>query len=122
MTVAFHRDRHGRAESNGIFAAAKMTYLSRDETAPKMGHPILGSAVRCGPLVLRRNKNPSHFQCSISELACYRLLRGDLPKTRRFGAEPIRGVVQFADLQSPLAEPESSKQPKPLRSETTASM
>jgi hypothetical protein len=25
----------------GIFAAAKMTHLSRDKTAPKMGHPVV---------------------------------------------------------------------------------
>ena len=29
----------GHTGSLGIFAAAKMAYLSHDETVPKMGHP-----------------------------------------------------------------------------------
>jgi hypothetical protein len=64
MTCRFPPDRHGRAESNGIFAAAKMTQrsspqrasspgtpISDDKTVAKMGPPIVGSVVRCGPPV-----------------------------------------------------------------------
>ena len=39
MRWRFTPERHGRAESNGIFAAAKMTHLSDDRTVAKMGHP-----------------------------------------------------------------------------------
>jgi hypothetical protein len=35
------RDGIGEFYFVGIFAAAKMTHLSRDETATKMGHPIV---------------------------------------------------------------------------------
>jgi hypothetical protein len=31
----------GELGGTGFFAAAKMTHLSRDKTAPKMGHPAL---------------------------------------------------------------------------------
>jgi hypothetical protein len=35
-------------DSVGIFAAAKIAHLSRDKTAPKMGHPVCGYSVRSG--------------------------------------------------------------------------
>jgi hypothetical protein len=35
------RDGVGEFYCVGIFAAAKMTHLSRDKTATKMGHPIV---------------------------------------------------------------------------------
>ena len=47
--AAFHCNQHLRPDSIGecycvgIFAAAKMTHLSRDKTATKMGHPIVAA-------------------------------------------------------------------------------
>ena len=38
----------GEFESNGIFAAAKMTHLSDDKTVAKMGHLTMGNVSDVG--------------------------------------------------------------------------
>ena len=41
-----------------------MAHLSRDETAPKMGHPTMGNLVICGPPV----RNPRRDDCTSARL------------------------------------------------------